>query len=125
METQPQLLLLQKTMLVAEGVGRKLDPESNMWMLSEPLIADWMRENRGPEARLRELAADAARLAERLPRYLSKLDALTEMVSADGVRLHPETVDAFRGKGRASGWRWLAWVAFGLILGAMLAANFL
>ena len=124
METQPQLLLLQKTMLVAEGVGRKLDPESNMWMLSEPLIADWMRENRGPEARLRDLAADAARLAERLPRYLSKLDALTEMVSADGVRLHPETVDAFRGKGRASGWRWLAWVAFGLILGAMLAANF-
>ena len=75
METQPQLLLLQKTMLVAEGVGRKLDPESNMWMLAEPLIADWMRENRGPEARLRDLAADAARLAERVPRYLSKLDA--------------------------------------------------
>ena len=123
METQPQLLLLQKTMLVAEGVGRKLDPESNMWMLAEPLIADWMRENRGPEARLRDIAADAARLAERVPRYLAKLDTLSEMVSADGVRLHPETIEAFRGRERGNGWRWLVWIVFGLGLGILLSAN--
>src|SRR3546814_14317447 len=60
METQPQLLLLQKTMLVAEGVGRRLDPTTNMWMLAQPLMEEWMRENRGPEARLRAPAADTA-----------------------------------------------------------------
>ena len=52
METQPQLLLLQKSMLTAEGVGRALNPEINMWELARPLIEDWMREHRGPEARV-------------------------------------------------------------------------
>ena len=53
METQPQLLLLQKTMVVIEGVGRRLDPEVNIWALARPLIEEWMRDNRGPEARVR------------------------------------------------------------------------
>ena len=48
METQPQLLLLQKTMVVAEGVGRALNPELNMWQLAQPLIEDWIAENLGP-----------------------------------------------------------------------------
>ncbi len=52
METQPQLLLLQKSMLTAEGVGRALNPDINMWELARPLIEDWMREHRGPEARV-------------------------------------------------------------------------
>ena len=59
MEAQPQLLLLQKTMLVAEGVGRRLAPELNMWQLAQPLIEEWMRENRGPEAQLADITADA------------------------------------------------------------------
>ena len=42
METQPQLLLLQKTMLLAEGVGRSLNPELNIWSLSRPLIETWV-----------------------------------------------------------------------------------
>jgi len=51
METQPQLLLLQKTMVLVEGVGRRLDPEVNIWSLARPLVEQWMRDNRGPEAR--------------------------------------------------------------------------
>ena len=54
MEAQPQLLLLQKNMLMAEGVSRALNPTLNIWTLAQPLIEQWMRENRGPEARLRE-----------------------------------------------------------------------
>ena len=46
METQPQLLMLQKTMVLAEGVGRNLDDSSNMWVLTQPLIEDWMIANR-------------------------------------------------------------------------------
>jgi ubiquinone biosynthesis protein len=75
-EIQPQLLLLQKTMLVAEGVGRKLDPQSNMWMLSRPLIETWMRRHRGPEARLHEGIETFAGLARRLPRLVEQADTI-------------------------------------------------
>ena len=54
METQPQLLLLQKTMVLVEGVGRRLDPTVNIWELARPLVEEWMRDNRGPEAQLRQ-----------------------------------------------------------------------
>lgn len=67
MRTQPQLLLLQKTMLVAEGVGRKLCPDVNMWEMARPLIEDWMRRNAGPEARIRESANALLDRLERLP----------------------------------------------------------
>jgi len=77
METQPQLLLLQKTMLVAEGVGRRLDPDVNMWTLARPLVEQWVRENRGPEARLVDLAADVAAGLERLPALLRDLETVT------------------------------------------------
>src|SRR6202162_3133721 len=53
METQPQLLLLQKTMVLIEGVGRRLDPDVNIWSLARPLVEEWMRDNRGPEALLK------------------------------------------------------------------------
>ena len=48
METQPQLLLLQKTMVLVEGIGRRLDPSVNIWTLARPIVEQWVRENRGP-----------------------------------------------------------------------------
>ncbi len=87
METQPQLLLLQKTMLVAEGLGRRLDPTRNMWLLAQPLIEEWMRENRGPEARLAEAVGEIVLRLERLPAALAKLDQLADLVSERGLRL--------------------------------------
>jgi ubiquinone biosynthesis protein len=120
METQPQLLLLQKTMLVAEGVGRKLDPNSNIWTLAEPLIIDWVRENRGPEARLRNLTTGLVRRVERLPLYLSKLETLSDIVTAKGIRLHPDTVSAFYAQSKG-GRRWrLAAIVLALGLVALL-----
>ena len=52
METQPQLLLLQKTMVVVEGIGQSLDPNINMWQLAEPWIKKWAAKNLSPEARV-------------------------------------------------------------------------
>jgi ubiquinone biosynthesis protein len=52
METQPQLLLLQKTMVVVEGIGQSLDPEINMWKLAEPWMKKWAVKNLTPEAKL-------------------------------------------------------------------------
>ena len=95
METQPQLLLLQKTMVVVEGIGRRLDPTVNMWTLAQPLIEEWMRANRGPEARLVETEQATASLFERLPSLVDDLSKLVDHMShGGGVRLHAETVDA-------------------------------
>ena len=98
METQPQLLLLQKTMLIAEGVSRKLDPAVNMWVLAQPLIEEWMRENRGPEARIRDAAETALAQLERLPVLLDRIDAAGKMVEQGGMRLHPESEAALRNR---------------------------
>jgi ubiquinone biosynthesis protein len=92
METQPQLLLLQKTMVVIEGVGRRLDPEINIWTLARPLIEAWMRDNRGPEARLRLGLETLADMVERVPRLVRSLETLVTEWSREGVVLHAETL---------------------------------
>jgi ubiquinone biosynthesis protein len=116
METQPQLLLLQKTMLVAEGVGRGLDPTVNMWTLARPLIEQWMIEHRGPEARLRRTLDDAVDLARRVPALISAVETLAE-AARTGVRLHPDTLRQ-RSSDR------LAWLATALATLALLTALF-
>ncbi|NKB49189.1 MAG: 2-polyprenylphenol 6-hydroxylase [Alphaproteobacteria bacterium] len=112
METQPQLLLLQKTMLLAEGVGRQLAPNANMWQLAQPLIEDWMRQHRGPEAQLAERAADAFRAVERLPHAVNEIERAARAV-ADGKL--PINL-ASKGTGRAQWSLWLAIAALGLLL---------
>jgi ubiquinone biosynthesis protein len=94
METQPQLLLLQKTMVLVEGVGRRLDPEVNIWALARPPIEAWMRDNRGPEAQLRQRLETLADIVERLPRLIRSLDTLVGDMSRDGVILHAESIAA-------------------------------
>jgi len=83
METQPQLLLLQKTMLVAEGIGRKVDPSVNMWLLAQPMIETWMRENRGPEARLRDAVDDTILRLENLPRLITRAETVVDALSSN------------------------------------------
>ena len=63
MQMQPQLVLLQKTMVVVEGVARDLDPELNMWKTAEPVVKTWMESQIGPEAQIEAAAESASRLA--------------------------------------------------------------
>ena len=97
METQPQLLLLQKTMLVAEGTARKLSPEANIWMLARPLIEEWMEQNLGPEARVRSAVEGIATAINALPSVVEGLERSANMISDGQVRLHPETIKQLRG----------------------------
>ena len=90
METQPSLLLLQKTMLEAEGTARSLCPEANMWMLSRPLIEDWMNE--GAEERIREAIDDMATTVRHLPRLMDGVEKSATMLAGGRLKLHPETV---------------------------------
>ena len=94
METQPQLLLLQKTMMQVEGLGRRLDPEVNIWTLARPLIEAWMRDNRGPEARLRQQLDNLAEVIDGVPRLIRSLEALISDWSREGVVMHAETLAA-------------------------------
>lgn len=106
MQAQPQLLLLQKTMLVAEGAGRRLYPDINMWELARPLIEDWMIEHMGPEARMREAAEDMLGTLERLPQLIADMEDSIGSAARDGLRLDPATLKSFaQGQRRGGSWR--------------------
>jgi len=96
MEAQPQLLLLQKTMLVAEGTARSLCPEANMWFMARPLMEAWMRDNLGPEARVRDTISGISDAAQRLPRMLDGIEESASMISSGRVKLHPDTIRSLR-----------------------------
>jgi ubiquinone biosynthesis protein len=114
MRQRPELVLLQKTMVVAEGVGRKLNPDVNIWALAQPLVEDWIRDNLGPAARLQDGLARAVAALDRLP----DLVALLERRLATGVLVEAEPAEERR-------WRLLAFVlvlAVGLAIGLALGS---
>ena len=61
MRTRPELLLLQKTMVVVEGVGRSLDPKLDMWTTAEPVVREWMTRHLGPAGKLENAAQGVSR----------------------------------------------------------------
>jgi ubiquinone biosynthesis protein len=99
METQPQLLLLQKTMLVAEGVGRTLYPSLNMWFLAKPLIENWVDANMDLDIQVRETVEEVAGGLRRLPKMMSDLEKGGSALARGEIKLHPETLRALSGGG--------------------------
>lgn len=99
METRPELLLLQKTMVVVEGVARTLDPELDMWAVAEPVVKDWMEANLGPEGRLHDAAEGAATLGRfvgQVPGLLARAEHAAELfaeMAQGGLRLDEATVE--------------------------------
>jgi len=99
MQTRPELLLLQKTMVVVEGVGRSLDPELNMWVVSEPVVKVWMEQTFGAGAQFEaaaEGAASVGRFMGEIPKLLGQAERTAEALSAmaeDGLRLDDHTVE--------------------------------
>lgn len=74
MQTQPHLLLLQKTMVMVEGLATQLDPEINMWDVASPFVRSWIRDELGPEAALAGKLRDDAALLLRLPDLLRRIE---------------------------------------------------
>lgn len=74
MPTQPHLLLLQKTMVMEEGVATDLDPDINMWETSEPFLREWLRSELGPETRLADEIVRNVRTLRRLPELIRRID---------------------------------------------------
>ena len=74
MPTQPHLLLLQKTMVMEEGVATTLDPDINMWETAEPFLREWVRGELGPEARLADELVRNFRTLRKLPELIRRID---------------------------------------------------
>ena len=74
MPTQPHLLLLQKTMVMNEGVATALDPDINMWETAEPFLKEWIRSELGPEAYYADRIIELVRAAKKIPELIQRLD---------------------------------------------------
>ncbi len=100
MQTRPELVLLQKTMVVVEGVARTLDPAFNMWKTSEPVVGGWIRDNLGPRGMLadaREGMHALSALARHLPDMAARSERLSremDLMAENGLRFDEATAQA-------------------------------
>ncbi len=85
MQTQPQLLMLQKTMVVVEGVARRLNPNTNIWTTSKPVLENWLKETKDPRTAINETIQNTSEVLKRLPEFPEIMDkanqALTYLAS--------------------------------------------
>lgn len=126
METRPELLLLQKTMVVVEGVARSFDPKLDIWTTAEPVVREWIERNLGPVGRIEGAvsgAGDLSKIVAGLPGIAARSVALlerSEAITRHGLLLAPETVEAIgRAEGRQS--RWLTAGIWAIAIALVLA----
>ncbi|MGB3280548.1 MAG: 2-polyprenylphenol 6-hydroxylase [Pseudorhodobacter sp.] len=95
MQTRTELILLQRTMVVVEGVARSLNPQTNIWHDAKPIVESYIKDNVGPKALLRDLQKTAlvlARFGPKLPRLVEAQlvrQSRPDAPEPDGFRLHP------------------------------------
>jgi ubiquinone biosynthesis protein len=113
MRTRPELLMLQKTMVVVEGVARTLDPKLDMWSVADPVVREWIERNLGPAGKLEDVAEGAGEIGRflgQVPSLLTRAGTLIDQfddITRNGLVLSPETVAAI-GKAEAKRNRWTA-----------------
>ncbi|MGL4729117.1 MAG: 2-polyprenylphenol 6-hydroxylase [Bosea sp. (in: a-proteobacteria)] len=129
MTTRTELVMLQKTMVVVEGVARGLDPQLDMWRTAEPVVREWITRNLGPIGRIEEGARGALSFAGSIaavPDLVSRAQGLAEQFAEagrHGFTLDAATVRAI-GEAEGRGNRWLSlgvWALVGLALYALFA----
>lgn len=117
MQVQPHLLLLQKTMVMVEGVASSLNPAINMWETAAPFVRSWLRDELGPEAAVADRLIDDWRLLRRIPDLVRRAETfLPKAGGAPPPPPLPEVKLLWEGN---LGWGWLRW-----ILTAMFGAGF-
>jgi ubiquinone biosynthesis protein len=124
MTTRPELVMLQKTMIVVEGVARKLDPQLDMWSTAEPVVSGWIKQHLGPLGALKQGGEGAQalfRFGGRLPALLERGERALETLEAaseHGFRLSRDSTEAI-GLAEARRARWgnaALWVIAALLL---------
>lgn len=97
MQTRTELILLQRTMVVVEGVARTLDPNLNMWKSAQPVVEEWMKDNLGPKAVKRDLEATLkvlSRFGPRMPEMAEKL--LTKLAEGEPIEVEDQGLELRR-----------------------------
>jgi len=124
MRTRPELLLLQKTMVVVEGVARTLDPKLDIWTTAEPVAREWIGRNLGPTGRLESAARGAGEIGHFLagmPGLLQRALRIAEQIdlaTREGVTLSPDTVAAMaQAERRRRRWQTIALWVIAVLLG--------
>ena len=95
MQTQPQLLLLQKTMVVVEGVARKLNPETNIWETSKPVLEKWLSETKDPINTINETLKDSVDVIKRLPNLPEVMDKANQALTFLASGQIPQNSNSF------------------------------
>jgi ubiquinone biosynthesis protein len=103
MEIQPQLILLQKTLFNIEGLGRELYPQLDLWKTAHPILRDWMNEQLGPRAALKQLRADLPQIRDALRELPGVIRYLSEQIANNELKLdmHAPELQAIRDQLRA------------------------
>ncbi|HKT75219.1 MAG TPA: 2-polyprenylphenol 6-hydroxylase, partial [Sphingobium sp.] len=124
MQTQPHLLLLQKTMVMVEGVATALDPDINLWETSGPYVKEWLRAELGPEAKAADALIENWRTLQRLPGLVKRIE---EAFPEKGGAPPPPPLTEVKLIRVGGGWRYavVALVAALAGAGAMAAATLL
>ena len=118
MPTQPHLLLLQKTMVMNEGVATALDPDINMWETAEPFLKEWIRSELGPEAYYADRIIEIVRAVKKLPELIHRLD---EYYPPPGAAPPPPPLPDIAIIERPNWWGYAAVAAIAGVAGAIAA----
>ncbi|MEO7564191.1 MAG: 2-polyprenylphenol 6-hydroxylase [Sphingomicrobium sp.] len=119
MPTQPHLLLLQKSMVMNEGVATALNPDINMWQTAEPFLKEWIRGELGPEAVYADRIVAVVRALKKLPHLIDKIDASYPEPGAAPPAPPLEQVELVEAGGW---WRYVLVAAIGAVFGALAIA---
>ncbi len=95
MQTQPQLLMLQKTMVVVEGVARKLNPETNIWKTSKPVLEKWLSETKDPINTINETLKDSVDVIKKLPNLPEVMDKANQALTFLASGQIPQNSNSF------------------------------
>ena len=101
MQTQPQLLMLQKTMVVVEGVARKLNPDTNIWDTSKPVLEKWLKETKDPISNLTDSLKNTANAINKLPdlpKMMEKANQALTFLASGGIPQSSNSYSAFKDK---------------------------
>ena len=101
MQTQPQLLMLQKTMVVVEGVARKLNPDTNIWDTSKPVLEKWLKETKDPISNLTDSLKNTANAINKLPdlpEMMEKANQALTFLASGGIPQSSNSYSAFKDK---------------------------